>query len=180
MFHSCFFFLHLLGFIIGAKKLIGASVPLTRFVFHLCCCVSRCFCTTLYCAANRRRKKNHSTNFMKINFCSLIMSFDDIKNRMNKFLFSSRFGFCKTTVDSILNRNDEEIRPLAICLTIGLPLVLSGIKSGVRVYVFSLDYYIIPIHSILIHFFNVIRSFLKWTVRSSAVRFISYSFVAHF
>lgn len=79
------------------------------------------------------------------------------KRWMNNFFFyffSQKFEFKVNDLIQYLNRDDEEIRPLAICLPITLPLVLS---SGVKSVCCSNDHYII-IHSILIHF-------RMWSVR---------------
>lgn len=62
-------------FIIGAKKLIGASEPLTRFAFHLMSILS------FYSVGFIVQKKTIQQFLIwtKIDFCGLIMSFDHIK-----------------------------------------------------------------------------------------------------
>lgn len=90
------------------------------------------------------------------------------KRWMNNFYFN----FFSTLNDLIqyLNRDDEEIGPLAIYLPITLPLVLSSNVKSVRVRVFvccSIDHSII-IHSILIHFW-------MWSARYSSPKLQRYT-----
>ena len=123
---SCFFSLSLV-FIIGAKKLIGASVPLTWFAFHLCRVCLVVYFVRCFIVQPKKETETIQRICMKINFSCLIMSFDDIKKDewiIFSLTSSQQFEFKVNDLIQYLNRDDEEIRPLAICLPITLPLVL--------------------------------------------------------